>query len=125
MQIRYSTIPRSRGQVVDFLFHLVVHPVDFSIPAGRHGNPIRPPEYPTILEVLVDAIVAFVHEAVMARAKEQQVVETRLAAGRPMPNMVRVGEATVPAAGKRAVFVARPQGTADGRRNAPRLAPDA
>jgi hypothetical protein len=57
-------------QVVDFLFHLVVHPVDFAKPAGRYCNPIRPPEYPPILEVLVDAIAAFVHETMMAGAKE-------------------------------------------------------
>ena len=112
-------------QVVDFRFHLVVHPVDFSIPASRYCNPVGPPEYPPIPEVLVDAIAAFVHETMMAGAKEQQVVETRLAAGRPVPNMVRIDEAAVSATGKRAAFVTRPQGTADGGRHNPGLAPDA
>ena len=53
------------------------HPVGFAIPTSRHGYPVGPPENPAIPDVLVDSIAAFVYEAVMAGAKEQQVVEIR------------------------------------------------
>lgn len=50
-----------------------------AIAAGGDRNPVRPLEHPAIKVVLLDTISAFVHEPVMARAEQHQIVQAGLA----------------------------------------------
>jgi len=71
----------------------------------RHHDAIGAFEDPAIPEVPVDAKSALVHQAAMARAKQYQVVETRLTTGRLVLHVMRIDETRVATAGKDTALV--------------------
>ena len=73
-----------------------------------HGDAVRSVEHPALIEVLIDPEAAFVHERVVLRAQQHQIIERRVAAVRPVLDMVNVQVPSVIAPGERAaVMVAR------------------
>lgn len=60
----------------------------------------------------LDPIAAFVDEPVVAATKEHEIVDLRVSSVRPVPNVVRVDEPAVLAAGEAASAVARAKRTA-------------
>ena len=70
------------------------------------------------------AEAAFVHEPMMGRAEDHQIVQRRLAAFRPMPDVVRVQIPFMMATGERAAAVAREQGALERGWNRALPAPD-
>ncbi len=63
-----------------------------------HSDGVRPHKEPAVLKVLVDAKAAFVHQRVVLRAQQHQVVECGLSSVRPVLDMVAMQEALVSAA---------------------------
>ena len=91
-----------------------------------YRDTVGPHEEPRIVEVFFDAEAALVHERMVSRAKQEQVVERGLTAVGPVLDVVAVEEAPVPAAGEAAaVPVSCPYGALDGLRYGAGLAADA
>src|SRR5690606_20689056 len=78
------------------------------IAAGRDGDAVRPAEEPAVAVVLLDSEPALVHQPVVAVAEQEQVGEARLAARRPVRDVVRIDVAPPAAAGEAAALVAGP-----------------
>src|SRR5205809_4690046 len=102
--------------------------IDFERPVS-HDEPVRvarrrsrdvrnrPAPWIAELELAVGArsqrVAGLVHKTMVPRAEQNKVLEPRLAAVRPVPNVVGVQEAPVLAAGKAASAVAALQRTPD------------
>ena len=65
-----------------------------------HGFSVGPPEILAIQVVFRYREAALVHQAMMARAQQQQIVETGLTAGRPVLDMVCIDKALIRATRK-------------------------
>lgn len=50
------------------------------ITTGRDSHPVGPPEHPAVQVVPLNPVTTLVHQSMMPRAKQHEVVETRLAA---------------------------------------------
>src|SRR5690606_1650911 len=112
-------------KVLIFNSQTIVARIRGAIAASRHRTSIRSPEEPAIAIIFLDAEAALVHQRVMLRAKQHQVGEARLAARRPVLDVVGVDEALAPAAGKTAASVACPERAFDCLRHDASLATDA
>src|SRR5690606_4554741 len=62
---------------------------------------------------------------VVSRAQQDQIIEARLPAVRPVHDVMRLDEALAPAPRKSTASISRPQRPPDRRRHDPRLASDA
>src|SRR5690606_18186643 len=78
------------------------------IPARRHRTPVRPPEEPPVPTVLLDPEPALVHQRVMPRAQQDQILEARLPAARPMHHVMRFDETRSPTPREAAAAIPRP-----------------
>src|SRR5690606_41703987 len=78
------------------------------IPARRHRPPARPPEEPPVPIVLLDPEPALVHQRVMPRAQQDQILEARLPAARPMHHVMRFDETRSPTPREAAAAIPRP-----------------
>jgi hypothetical protein len=87
---------------------IVVRHVRQTISRFRHGAAVRPAEEPAIAVVFADGEAALVAQLVMCLAQQHQVLETRLAAVRPVFDVMRIDEALTAAARKTTAAVARP-----------------
>ena len=107
-----------RGGIIEQigkLFDVIIHRVLSVITAIWYGPPVRAPEEPVILVVTLDRKTTLVHEFVMLRTQQHQVVEARIAAGGPVLNVVCIDKAFVVAAGERTAFVPGHEGALDCR----------
>jgi hypothetical protein len=84
------------------------------ITACRYGDSVGPFEAPAIPVVSFDAKTTFMHESVMLRAQQHQVIQTCFAAGRPVLNVMGINETLVSAAREYASFVSGPKGAFNG-----------
>ena len=112
------------GQCGTARIDFIVEHVRGTITAIRHGFSVGSPEIPAIQVVFRNREATFVHQSMMARAQQQQIVETDLTAGRPVLDMVCIDKALIRATRKYTAPVPRPQGTFDGRGHTTGLAAD-
>ncbi len=92
----------------------------------RHSDPIRSQEDPVILKVRLDAKTPFMHQRVVLRAHQQQIIERCLTLSGPMLNMVALQEAVMVTTREAAiVVVSRSHGTLDASGNEAGLATNA
>ena len=61
--------------------NVIIHRVLRSVAASRNGPPVRSFEEPLILEVPFDGKTILMHQLVMPRTEQHQVIQTGLAAG--------------------------------------------
>ena len=94
------------------------------ITASRNGTSVRAFEEPVVLVVTLNRKTTLVHELVMLRTQQHQVVEACLATDRPVLNVMRVDKALVVTAGERTTFVPGREGTFDSRRHGAGFATD-
>ena len=81
-------------------------------------------EVPAAGAVRFNAKIAFVEQAMVRGAKQQQIAQRRFAAVRPMLYMMSVDETTMTAARKAARLIAYEERTLDGRWNRAAFAAD-
>lgn len=112
---RGSIVVRARNFAGRFVHHVA------RVVAGRwNRNPIRPQEGPVVLKARLNTKTTLMHQRVVLRAQQHQVIERGLAVSRPMLDMMAVQEAAIVAAWKpAAVVVSRTHGTFNGSRNDP------
>jgi len=117
--------PHLRGGIFARQRHgdLVEH-VGGAISRARDNAAIGPAEIDALAAVVVDRETAFVHERVMIRAEQREIVETRLATVRPMLDVMPVDVTVIPAARKRAAAIPGPERTSQRRRYRAVLAAD-
>jgi hypothetical protein len=87
---------------------IVVRHIRQTISRRRHGAAVRPAEEPAVPVVFADCEATLVTQLVMRLAQEHQVIETRLAAVRPVFYVMRIDEALAAAARKTTASVTRP-----------------
>ena len=105
-------------------WRIVVRPG--KITALRNRYPIGSLEVPAVIEVFFDPETTFVHQRVVIRTQQHQVIETRLATVRPVLDVMAMQVAAVLAARKRtAVTIPCAQCSLDGSWDGAGLAPDA
>ena len=77
--------------------YVVIHPVPGVITAVRYGNAVRAEEGPVVLEVSVNPKAPFVHQRMVLRTQQHELVDRRLAAIGPVLDVVDVDKAFVAA----------------------------
>ena len=78
------------------------------ITTARHCDAVRAEETPAVPIILLDFEAAFVHQPMMGVAQKDEIGQARLAAGRPVLDMVGVHKAFSMTAGETATAVPRP-----------------
>src|SRR5690606_17492675 len=112
---------RSSPEILLDRFGTIIRDILRPIPALRHRTPGRPHEEPPIPIVLLDPEPALVHQRVMRRAEQDQILEARLPAVRPMLDVVRLDETLPTASRETTPAVPCPQRPLDRFRHRPRL----
>ena len=87
---------------------VIIEHVFQAITAVRHGVSVRALEIPAIEIVFGNRKTALVYQPMMARAQQQQVIETGLTTGCPVLDVVRIDETLVGTAGESTALVAGP-----------------
>jgi len=87
--------------------NIVVNHVLRLVTAAWHGMAVGPFEEPVVLVVALNSKAAFVHQSMVARAQQQQVIETRFTTGRPVLDVVGIHKSRVVTARERAACVSR------------------
>ena len=106
--------------------NIVVNHVQRAIAALGYGNAVRSNEIPAVSKVALDAETTFVHERVVFRAEQHQVIDAGFAAVRPVLDVVTVQVAVIAAAWEPATsVVSRVQCPLDGLRYDTRFSSDA
>jgi len=63
----------------------------------RYGNAVRTKESPVVLEIFLDTKAPFVHQRVVLRAQQQQLLDRRFATIGPVFDVVDIDKALVAA----------------------------
>jgi hypothetical protein len=87
---------------------IVVRHVCQTISRRRHSAAVRPAEEPAVAVVFADGETSLVAQLVMRLAEEHQIFETRLAAVRPVFDVMRINEALAAAPRETTSAVTRP-----------------
>ena len=88
---------------------ILINHVPGAVTELGNGNAIGPEEGPSVLKVLLDSKSAFMHQRVMPRAQQHEVLEIRFTTVRPVLDMVIVQKSSIMAAWEgAAVTVPRP-----------------
>ena len=82
-------------RIVSPLADVIINHVPGVITALGYRNAVRTVEGPVALEVLVDTKAPFVHQRVVLRAQQHQLVHHRLAAISPVVDVVDIDKALV------------------------------
>ena len=71
----------------------VIHRIAGAITASRNGTTIGPFEEPMILIVALETKTTFVHQSVVSRTKQHQVIELRFTTCGPVPDVMCIDKA--------------------------------
>jgi len=115
-----GTRSRSTGNIAN----AIIRDVLCTVSTGRNRPSVRPLEEPAVPVVAFDHESTFVHQLVMLRTQEHQVIEAGFTSGRPVLDMMRIDKACVVTTGECTDLVSGTQCPFDRSGNRARLATD-
>ena len=116
--------PLRGGMFIAAELDVVIQHILEPISRPRNHPPVRPHKAQPVIVFVPDREPAFVHKPVVMRAEQHEIADGRLAACRPMLDVMRMHVEPIATAREGAAAVARPERTAQLRRDDALLAPD-